>query len=273
MSRLIDFTGKRFGKLVAIKQVGKNKSGYQLWLCKCDCGGESVVNYHNLKNNHTQSCGCLRRERTIEANTIHGLRKTRLYRIWHHMRERCYYPKEKRYAQYGGRGIIVCDEWKNDFQAFYAWAIANGYKEDLSIDRIDVNGNYEPSNCRWVSQKKQCNNTRRNHLITYKGKTQSLAEWCDELKLDYSKTSNRINMYHWSAERAFEIKENARYRYITYKGRTQTLKDWCLELGLKPKTVGARINRYGWTVERAFEEKVNVEYIRNTKINSNADKR
>jgi hypothetical protein len=183
MSRLIDLTGRRFGRLVAIKQVGKNKSGYQMWLCMCDCGGVSVVNYHNLKNNHTQSCGCLRRERTVETNTTHGLRKTRLYRIWCHMRERCYYPKENRYAQYGGRGITVCDEWKNDFQAFYDWAMANGYNDDLSIDRIDVNGNYEPSNCRWATLEEQANNKRTSHLITIGGETFTLSEWLAKVNL------------------------------------------------------------------------------------------
>lgn len=180
---LIDLTGQRFGRLVAVKQVGKNKSGYQLWLCKCDCGGESVANYHNLKNNHTQSCGCLRKERTIEANTTHGLRKTRLYRTWHHMRERCHYPKDARYAQYGGRGVIVCDEWKNDFQAFYDWAMDNGYRDDLSIDRIDVNGNYEPSNCRWTTLEVQANNKRTSHLITIGGETLTLSQWLAKAKL------------------------------------------------------------------------------------------
>lgn len=192
MSRLIDLTGQRFGRLVAIKQVGKNKSGYQLWLCRCDCGGESVVNYHNLKNNHTKSCGCLRRERTIEANTTHGLRKTRLYRTWRHMRERCYYPKENRYAQYGGRGITVCDEWKNDFHAFYAWAMANGYNDGLSIDRIDVNGNYEPSNCRWATLEEQANNKRTSHLITIGGETLTLSEWLAKVNLTSRAFYNRV---------------------------------------------------------------------------------
>jgi hypothetical protein len=99
------------------------------------------------------------------------------------MRERCYYPKENRYAQYGGRGITVCDEWKNDFQAFYDWAMANGYNDDLSIDRIDVNGNYEPSNCRWATLEEQANNKRTSHLITIGGETFTLSEWLAKVNL------------------------------------------------------------------------------------------
>ena len=205
---------------------------------------------------------------------------SRLNRIYQNMKIRCYEPKSQKFKYYGGRGITVCEEWNNreiiykgqrgrhskGFLAFQEWALNNGYNDNLSLDRIDYNGNYEPTNCRWVTQKVQCNNTRRNRLINYKGKTQTLAEWCDELKLDYGKTNHRINTFHWSIERAFEVKENPRFRYITYKGKTQTLKEWCEELGLNPKIVSARINRYKWTIERAFEEKINVEYIRNTRM-------
>ena len=108
------------------------------------------------------------------------------------MRERCYYPKEKRYAQYGGRGIIVCDEWRNDFKAFYDWAMANGYKDNLSIDRIDVNGNYEPSNCRWTTLKVQANNKRSHHYITIGDETHTLAEWLEKVNLTRRAFYNRV---------------------------------------------------------------------------------
>lgn len=201
MAQLIDFTEKRFGRLVAIKQVAKNTSGHQMWLCKCDCGRETIVDYHNLKNNHTKSCGCLQRESTANSNTTHGLRKTRLYRTWHHMRERCYYPKDKRYANYGGRGIAVCDEWNKDFQAFYEWAMANGYREDLSIDRIDVNGNYEPSNCRWATTEEQANNRQSNRRITIGGETLTLSEWSKRSNIKRATFYARIKK-GWSEEKA-----------------------------------------------------------------------
>lgn len=119
------------------------------------------------------------------------------------MKDRCYNKKCKDYCRYGGRGITVCDEWKDDFRAFYDWCISNGYRDDLSIDRIDVNGNYEPTNCRWTTNKIQCRNRRNNLLLEYKGKVKSLAEWCEELSLDYHLMHNRLNK-NWSVERAFE---------------------------------------------------------------------
>ena len=118
---------------------------------------------------------------------------------------------DKFYLDYGGRGIKVCDEWKDDFQAFYDWAMSNGYDESLTIDRIDNDGNYEPSNCRWVDMRTQANNTRRIHAITYMGKTQSMMDWCKELNLDYYTIRSRINIYHWSAEKAFTKKTRKGY--------------------------------------------------------------
>ena len=127
---------------------------------------------------------------------------TRLYRIWQAMIKRCYSPNYERYNDYGGRGITVCNEWKNGFQAFCDWAMANGYANDLTIDRKDVNGNYEPSNCRWTTYKVQGGNTRRVHFITYDGETHSMTEWAKIKGIKYSTLANRINMYHWDVERA-----------------------------------------------------------------------
>ena len=131
----------------------------------------------------------------------HGLSKTRIYRIWKQMRHRCYKTYDSGYAKYGSRGITVCDEWKNDFLAFYEWAMANGYSENLSIDRIDNNGNYCSENCRWVDLDIQANNKRNNHFLTYKGKTQTIAEWSREIGLDYGTLWKRVKD-GWSAERA-----------------------------------------------------------------------
>ena len=134
--------------------------------------------------------------------TTHGKTGTRIHNEWRSMKRRCYSKEQKGYKDYGGRGITVCDEWLHDFQAFYDWAMANGYDDNLTLDRIDSNGNYEPSNCRWVSQKVQQNNRRNNHYITYNGKTQTAKQWAEELNINYSTIITRLNR-GWSIERTF----------------------------------------------------------------------
>lgn len=191
--------------------------------------------------------------------------RDRLNSIFNGMKRRCYNTNECNYEIYGGRGITICDEWMNSemfdwrttkgYVAFKQWALSNGYKEGLTIDRIDVNKGYSPENCRWVTKKEQANNTRRNHFVTYNGKTQTMKEWCDELGLDYKKTNLRIVRYKWSVEKAFSINRNARYRMIEYKGKVQSLASWCRELGLNYSKVNARINKCHWSVEKAFGEK------------------
>ena len=131
-----------------------------------------------------------------------GLRGHRLYPIWSGMKDRCLNKNNKRYSSYGGRGIEVCKEWQQSFRAFLRWAMANGYEEGLSIDRIDNDGNYCPENCRWATAKEQANNKRWNHLITYNGKTQTMKEWAEELGIKLSTLSQRINSYRWSDEKA-----------------------------------------------------------------------
>lgn len=181
--------------------------------------------------------------------------KNRLYSIYQGMTKRCYYPDNQNYKYYGGKGIVICNEWKSDFSAFKKWSLENGYQDNLTIDRINTNGNYEPSNCRWVSMKEQCNNRTSNHLITYKGKTQNLKQWCIELNLNYGIMESRINRYKWSVEKAFETKTNFRMVMITYKNKTQTLKQWCDELDLNYKLTHSRIHRLHWDIEKAFEIK------------------
>ena len=144
---------------------------------------------------------------------------SKLNKVYVSMKQRCYNPKHDHYKYYGARGITICDEWLNPeiihlgcrgrftkgYQAFKEWALENGYADNLTIDRIDVNGNYEPSNCRWITLKEQSNNTRRNHLVTYKGKTQTLTQWSEELGFNYNRVKMRLNKLHWSVEKAFEF--------------------------------------------------------------------
>ena len=184
--------GQKFGRLTVLERDCLEPKGRVRWICKCSCGNYATVASSDLITNHTQSCGCIHREMMKNKQFKHGLEGTRLYGIWCGMKSRCYNKKRKHYDRYGGRGIVVCDEWLNDFETFYNWALANGYSEELTIDRIDVNGNYEPSNCRWATQKEQMNNVGRNHLITAFGKTKTMKEWSEETGINYYTLSTRL---------------------------------------------------------------------------------
>lgn len=171
MGKIKDIYNQRFGRLIVLKYIGINKHHKASWLCKCDCGNQTIVSSGDLISGKQKSCGCYRQETNIANSTTHGLTNHRLYHTYHNMIARCYNPKSQYYCYYGGRDIKVCDEWKNDFQIFYNWAISNGYKDTLTIDRIDNNGNYEPDNCRWVTQHQQNRNQRSNRLLTYNNET------------------------------------------------------------------------------------------------------
>lgn len=168
----LNLTGKRFGRLVVLKDTGKREKSQKVWMCKCDCGNTKEVITSYLTSGDTKSCGCYRKECELKnlgefwgKPKTHGLSKTRVYRIWIDMNARCEKKNNKAYKHYGERGIKVCKEWKENFLSFYNWAIKNGYKDELSIDRINVNGNYEPNNCRWADAKTQGNNKRNTRKI------------------------------------------------------------------------------------------------------------
>lgn len=200
-----DITGQRFGRLVAIEPIGRDKQGYIIWRCKCDCGNEKSVTTKYLGKG-TSSCGCFSKEVHDKARTKHGKRFTRLYAIHKGIKDRCLNPNHPTYKNYGNRGIKICDEWLNDFEAFEKWALANGYDENApkgqcTLDRIDVNGNYEPSNCRFVSMKEQERNKRNNVLITYNGETHCMSEWAEMAGLKYITFQHRLYA-GWSMEDA-----------------------------------------------------------------------
>lgn len=183
-----DLQNIRFGRLVALEIVGKSTShGGNLWRCMCDCGAETIVPTSKLTSGHTKSCGCYMRDMARKNHTKHGYtkhaeKKPRLFKIWLAMRERCYYPKNIRYNAYGARGIRVCEEWQ-EFENFKNWALSNGYTDEMTIDRVDSNGNYCPSNCQWASKHFNSIKQRKAILLNCSGEVKSITGWSKALHI------------------------------------------------------------------------------------------
>lgn len=205
MSKIINLIGKKFGRLTVLSRsdnkVLKSGAVIPMWLCKCSCGSLVTVQGNNLRNLKTLSCGCLQKEKASACKHGQARRKknSRLYGIWCGIKSRCYNKNNKSYKYYGERGISVCKEWQQ-FEAFMEWAMANNYSHTLTIDRINVNGNYEPSNCRWVTRKEQSQNTRENHYITFNNTTKTLTEWSECKKIPAPTILARLKR-GWSVEK------------------------------------------------------------------------
>lgn len=201
----IDISGNRYGRLVAINPIRKNNGIY--WVCKCDCGNTTEVLPQHLNRGLIRSCGCLRKDVSSKKNKKHGMSKTRIYKEWKGIKERCLNKNNHAYKNYGGRGITICDEWlgENGFENFYGWAMKNGYSDDLTIDRINVNGDYEPSNCRWATMKEQQNNKRNNHIISLNGEEHTISEWSRITGINKETIEARENRYGYTDEEALMI--------------------------------------------------------------------
>lgn len=197
-----DLTNKKFGRLTVIKVDEERSNKRTYWICECECGELKSVRSDSLTTKNPKSsirsCGCLKKEQNkinLTANHSHKMSGTRLYETWSGMKDRCLNENSRGYLRYGGRGINICQEWLDDFVPFRDWALSNGYSDDLTIDRIDNDGNYEPNNCRWVNDKQQANNRSSNINVEYQNQVFNLKEWKERLDLDMSDTT-LYNRYH-----------------------------------------------------------------------------
>lgn len=198
------FIGQKFGRLTVEEVVRRPDKTALFWKCRCDCGKETIVRPYKLIKGRTKSCGCYHRDYRIERNKVekvkHGGRKERLYGIWSGMKVRCTCPHNKDYPGWGGKGVSVCDEWTNDYAKFRDWALNNGYKEGLTIDRIDPSGNYCPENCRWITIEAQQRNRRNAITIDWDGEKMKLSDWCEKYGVKYI-TANKAYHNGWDLHR------------------------------------------------------------------------
>lgn len=191
--------GDRYGRLVVIREV-EQRNRRRYFLCRCDCGTETTARLTSMRFGSVKSCGCLQREQNKTAGRTHGLHGRGPYSAWHSMKQRCLNPNAVSYVHYGGRGITIHEPWL-DYRPFYRWAMANGYRRGLSLERIDVNGNYEPENCTWIPPSEQPSNTRRCLRLTYKGETKILKHWAEQFGHSPKLVGNRLKR-GWSLEKA-----------------------------------------------------------------------
>ena len=211
-TRLVDLSGRRFGRLIVLERA-ESKNGSTYWKCICDCGTEKEICASHLSSGKIVSCGCLSVERFSKINKTHGMSNTRIYNIWCGMKTRCYDKNCESYKNYGDRGITICREWLDDFMNFYNWAMDNGYSDDLSIDRINVNGNYEPDNCRWSTRKEQSCNTRSTKLFNHNGKAKTLKQISLDEKINYNTLLKKVSENGNDVDKAiYEIKNRIRIK-------------------------------------------------------------
>ena len=254
--------GEKFGRLTVESRFGTNKRKRATWKCLCDCGNYVVAESNNLVSGNTRSCGCLKNDIHRDRMLKHGYRHHPLYKTWQNMKCRCGNKNSNSYKNYGERGIVVCDEWKNDFVSFKNWAISNGYKEqncalntECTIDRINYNGNYEPNNCRFTNIKNQSKNKRNTIMIMYNNEKKPLVDWCMILGLDLKRTYQRIYNLGWEAKMALETPICVKTRWSKKEDDTivsnhnKSIKNIAYLLGRSENSVRGRIRRISLKTE------------------------
>lgn len=200
-----ELVGRKFNRLTVLRIAGKNKYNRPMVERSCDCGNKIITEATRVKNGVTKSCGCLQSEFASNQFKTHGLTNTRLYRIWQSMISRCENKNNNRYYAYGRRGIRVCDDWRNDFMAFYNWAMENGYRDNLTIDRKDNDKDYSPRNCKWSTSYEQANNKRTNRTVEYKGVRKNVKQWVNYFGFNYKYFHEKLKKCEWSIEKLLEI--------------------------------------------------------------------
>jgi len=200
--RKLDLTGVRFGRLVVYEDAGHNHEGRTMWRCKCDCGGEKTATTHDLRAGNTKSCGCILRELN---SWRYGIPHKKLTGVYNGMKTRCFNKNDRKYIDYGGRGISICDEWmgENGRERFVIWALENGYSEGLTIERIDVNGNYGPNNCCWIKPELQAKNKRNTIHVNYNGETMCLKDAVKASGMSWGTLYGRVKK-GWPDEHLFD---------------------------------------------------------------------
>jgi hypothetical protein len=197
-----DLTGNKFGRWTVVRMLDERIRKQTSCLCRCECGNESRVIATRMRNGTSRSCGCLNIEIVKSAKSTHGLSSTNLFGTWANLKDRCLNSESRSYKNYGGRCITVCDEWIESSQNFMEWALSNGYAKGLSLDRINNDGPYAPENCRWTTARAQLNNRRGNIIIEFRGISQTIAQWEQQLGFKTSVLHQRIRRAKWSIERA-----------------------------------------------------------------------
>lgn len=254
----IDLSGQQFGRLTVEEKVPREAGQTNArWRCVCDCGGVVIRSSNTLRRGTATSCGCLKKELISALKTTHGHArkgaKSSSYTVWKDMIKRCQNQNHKHYHRYGGRGISVCDRWLS-FAAFLS-DMGERPSKELTLDRIDCNGNYEPANCRWATWEQQQNNRSSNRLITRSGKTQTISQWAKEAGLNPRTLGTRLNKGVDPDSELFLSAALDDSRMVEYQGRSQTATAWAKELGINSSTFRKRLDR-GWTVERAIQQSV-----------------
>jgi hypothetical protein len=252
--------GKTFNRLTVLGVAGKDKRGATLFLCKCSCGQTTTALAYKLRSGEKKSCGCLSKEMAKKRLTKHGECGTRLHVLWKSVKSRCYNKNNLNYKNYGGRGIKMYEEWKSNFTSFRDFMLSIGYDETLptgeqTIERIDVNGDYEPNNCKLISKREQNYNKRNNHYVTYKGETKTVSELAEEYGIDVDIILNRINHFGYTIEEAIErpiIHKPRKVPTYTIDGVTKTKREWAKEVGLSYSQLKSKTRRR--SVEEVVKE-------------------
>lgn len=261
MPAFIDLTNQQFGRLTVLHRHPENTNqGSARWICECGCENKTIVivSAAHLRNGTIEGCGCVRRERVIAAKTTHGLRHTPENSAWRGIKDRCYNPKHRHYADYGGRGITMCDEWKDDFEAFYR-DMGPRPSPEHSIDRVENDKSYSKDNCRWATAEEQANNRRSNLVYELNGVFKTLPDWCSDLGLNYKQTYQRI--YRGMLfEEAIKINNLIKSFPYTINRETRTIGEWCLQYGVRFYQTCRRLYS-GWTFEEAIQPIERKEFI------------